>query len=125
MSQVESFFAANALYLWLALAAAVVLALLWLLAVQLRLNRVVYSHNQLIGGVDEGNLEDSLGRQIAYILETKAKVETLQSDLARTRESLDSPSRGSGSSASTPSTTRAATSRSPLRCSTRGVMASS
>jgi len=88
MSQVEDFFAANAFYLWCALAAVVVLVGLWLLAVQLRLSRVVDSHNRLVGGVDEGNLEDSLGRQIAYIIETKAKVETLQNDLSRTSGAL-------------------------------------
>jgi len=88
MTQIEDFFTANALYLWLALAAAVVLVGLWVLAVQLKLNRVVFSHNQLIGGVDEGNLEDALGRQISYIAETKGKVEGLQVDLNRVSESL-------------------------------------
>lgn len=83
MTQVEDFFSANALYFWCGLAAAVVLVGLWVLAVQLRLNGVIFSHNRLVGGVDEGNLEDALGRQIAYILEAKAKVESLQGDLTR------------------------------------------
>ncbi len=88
MTQLQDFFSANALYFWCALAAVVVLVGLWVLAVQLRLNRVVYSHNRLIGGVDEGNLEDALGRQIEYILEAKAKLQSLQGDLARVSDSL-------------------------------------
>ena len=88
MTQLEDFFSANALYFWCVLAAAVVLVVLWVLAVQIRLSGVIYSHNRLVGGVDEGNLEDALGRQIAYILEAKAKLETVQGDLARVGDSL-------------------------------------
>ncbi len=88
MAQLEDFFSANALYFWCALAAAVVLVMLWVFAVQLRLNRVIFSHNQLVGGVDEGNLEDALGRQIAYILEANGRLEALQGDLTRVSEAL-------------------------------------
>ncbi len=88
MTQLEDFFSANALYFWCGLAAVVVLVVLWVIAVQIRLNGVVSSHNRLVGGVDEGNLEDALGRQIAYILETKSKVAGLQGDLSRVGEAL-------------------------------------
>ncbi len=88
MTQLEDFFSASAIYFWCALAAAIVVLVLWVLAVQLRLNRVVFSHNRLVGGVDEGNLEDALGRQIAYILEAKSRVETLQGDLTRLTDLL-------------------------------------
>jgi hypothetical protein len=88
MGQLEDFFSASALYLWGALAAAVILVGLWVLAVQLRLNQVIQSHNQLVGGVDEGNLEDALGRQVTFIIEAREKVETLQSDLTRTTDAL-------------------------------------
>jgi hypothetical protein len=90
MSQIEDFFSTSGVYLWCALAALVVLIGLWVLGVQLQLNRLMASHNRLVGGVDEGNLEDSLGRQISYILETKAKVDTLQGDLGRITETLHS-----------------------------------
>jgi Protein of unknown function (DUF4446) len=88
MAELEDFFSANALYLWGVLAAAVILVGLWILAVQLRLSQVIQSHNQLVGGVDEGNLEDALGRQVAFIVEAKEKVETLQGDLTHTTEAL-------------------------------------
>ena len=83
MAELEEFFIVNALYLWGALAALVLILGLWILAIQLRVSQVVASHNRLIGNVDRGNLEDALGRQISYILETKGKVESLQRDLIR------------------------------------------
>jgi hypothetical protein len=89
MSDLEELLGANAFYAWFGLAALVLLIALWLLAVQVRLGRVIQSHNLLVGNVDEGNLEDALGRQIAYILETKGKVEDLQSDITRVSDSLE------------------------------------
>lgn len=77
MNDLETFFSVYGFYLWALLAAIVLLVALWVLAVQFRLNQLFAGYRQLMSGVDEGNLEDALDRQIQQIHETGVRVESL------------------------------------------------
>lgn len=88
MQDLESFYSIYALYLWAGLAAIVLLLGLWLLALQIRLGRMVDNYAQLMSGLDEGNLEDVLARQVSYLKQTGDKVDVLTGEVQRTEQTL-------------------------------------
>ncbi len=81
MEELELFYSVYALYLWAGLAAVVLLFGLWLLAVQIRLGRMARNYGLLMAGVEEGNLEDALDRQVALYQQTADRVAELGHDL--------------------------------------------
>ena len=89
MEDLEIFYSVYAFYLWAGLAAVVLLIGLWLLALQIRLGRMIRSYRQLMAGVDEGNLEAALERQIAYLRQTGEKVDRLGLELKELQRNLE------------------------------------
>lgn len=81
MGDIETFFSIYGFYLWVLLLAVTLVLFFWLLGVQLRLNRIARAYQSLMNGVDEGNLEDALERQIALIGETRNRVARVDADL--------------------------------------------
>jgi hypothetical protein len=89
MEELEVFYSVYALYLWAGLAAVVLLIGLWLLALQFRLGRMAYNYQVLMAGVDEGNLEDALERQVAYLLQTGQRIDALGQEIQSIGQTLE------------------------------------
>ncbi len=88
MEDLEVFYSVYALYLWAGLAALVLLLALWLLAVQIRLAHVARSYHRLLAGVEEGNLEEVLERQLAQLQTTGERVEAIGAEIEEVEQVL-------------------------------------
>lgn len=64
-------------YLWIATAAAVVLAFVWLVGLHRRLNQAVRHYERITRGVDGGDLKWILERELWRIQEASEKTDTL------------------------------------------------
>jgi len=81
MEELEVFYSVYALYLWAGLAAVVLLLGLWLLTLQFRLGRIDRHYSQLMTGIEDGNLEDALERQVGYLQQAGEKIDGLSLEL--------------------------------------------
>lgn len=89
MEELEVFYSVYALYLWAGLAAVVLLLGLWLLALQFRIGRMSRSYQALMAGVEDGNLEDLLERQVAYLHDTGTRIDGLSQELQQVGQTLE------------------------------------
>ena len=78
MGDLESVYSVYALYLWMGLVALVLLLGLWLLALQVRVRRAIVHYEQLVGGVDNINLEEALDRLIGVVQDTSTRMEATE-----------------------------------------------
>jgi hypothetical protein len=72
-------------YLWSALLALVVVLAIWVITLQLRLNRMVRHYNRLFSGTTFGTFEDAMDRYVSRLDETVSHVDAL-SQLCKTVE---------------------------------------
>jgi|DewCreStandDraft_4_1066084.scaffolds.fasta_scaffold153223_1 Na+-transporting methylmalonyl-CoA/oxaloacetate decarboxylase gamma subunit len=88
MDDLELFFSVNGFYLWAGLAVVVLFALLWILAMQIRLSQVVRHYRSLLIDVDGANLEQVLDRQVALLEQTSTKLAALQAEVEAEGQTL-------------------------------------
>ena len=88
MEDLELFFSVSGFYLWAGLAAVVLLALAWILSLQIRLGQVLHHYRSLLTDVDGANLEQVLDRQISLVEQTSQRLAQLQKDVETTEQTL-------------------------------------
>jgi hypothetical protein len=64
-------------YLWSALVALLVVISIWVITLQLRLNRLVRHYNRLFSGTTFGTFEDAMDRYVSRLDDTVAHVDAL------------------------------------------------
>jgi hypothetical protein len=64
-------------YLWSALVALVVVLSVWIVSLQVRLNRMVRHYNRLFSGTTFGSFEDAMDRYVTRLEETVGQVDSL------------------------------------------------
>jgi hypothetical protein len=88
MEQLDSFFSVFGVYLWVGLAAIMLLLALWLLALQIRLNRATARYRQLTQGVEQGNLEDALAHHAATLATVAERTDDINTRLGTVEKGL-------------------------------------
>lgn len=74
--------------LWVGLAIAVVVILAWLVAAQVRTNRMIGQYRELVTGTSGGNLEQVLNEHITQVRDTATQVEKLDQLAKRMEKTL-------------------------------------
>src|ERR1700674_4249764 len=64
-------------YLWATLVALVVVLSIWVVTLQLRLNRLVSHNNRLFSGTTFGSFEDAMDRYVTRLEDTVVQVDNL------------------------------------------------
>jgi hypothetical protein len=64
-------------YLWSATVALIVVLIIWVISLQVRLNRMVRHYNRLFSGTTFGTFEDAMDRYVTRLDETVAHVDSL------------------------------------------------
>src|SRR5258708_10453398 len=64
-------------YLWSALVALVLVLSIWVVTLQVRLNRMVRHYNRLFSGTTFGRFEDAMDRYVTRLDDTVARVDSL------------------------------------------------
>ncbi|MCD6555351.1 MAG: DUF4446 domain-containing protein [Chloroflexi bacterium] len=77
MQAFVAFYQSYAPWLWLGSALLGLAAILWLIAVQVRLNRAIRQYQSLVAGTSASNLEEVLNAHIAEVRQTVAQVQEL------------------------------------------------
>jgi len=67
-----------AIYLWAALVALFLVLSIWVITLQVRLNRMIRHYNRVISDSEDGTLQDALNRYVDRLDETTSQVEELE-----------------------------------------------
>jgi hypothetical protein len=78
VDSMQEFYLANSFFLWLGTAFVVVVLLIWVLALQSKLNRAVHHYQLLTTGAEGGNVEEMLNRQLARAHETALRLDDVE-----------------------------------------------
>src|SRR5687767_7170420 len=89
LDALESFYAANAPYLWAGTTAVLLLVLVMVVALQARVGRLVARQRRLMAGVEGGTVAEALEREIARIDETSGRAARLEALLHRVDAQVD------------------------------------
>jgi hypothetical protein len=76
-ARMAAVFLAYAPYLWSALVALIIVLAIWVIILQLRLNRLVSQNNRLFSGTSFGTFEEAMDRYVGRLEETVAQVDAL------------------------------------------------
>ena len=66
-----------AIYLWAALIALFLILVIWVITLQVRMNRLISHYSRLIDGADGGTLEDALNRYVDRLDEATTRVDAV------------------------------------------------